>query len=615
MDNVRPSLGMIFNNLDEGAEFYKRYAHNIGFSVRSLTGVKDKKTGFVIWKYFLCSKEGYNQPTNQSMNGGKSKRLKETREGCGAKIKIKRTKEGKYEIKEFVEHHTHALATPTKRHLLRSTRKVNSMHKAVLFTCSRANIGPAKAYQLIKHQVGGYDKVGCTQKDLQNYQTGLKIMISDYDAQMFKENFERKKELDPSYYFAYEVDDEHRLKYFFWADGIGRKNYATFGDIVSFDTTYGTNKYSMIFAPFTGRNHHRQCITFGAAFLCDEKTESFTWLFEKFLEAMGETPEEFEHSWTQVVNEFELTKNEWFSSMYEIRHSWIPAYFKDLFLAGLFRTTSISKSENSVFGSLTDKWLNLVEFWVRYESIIDRQRHNQKKSDHDTSHSLPILKTNHSIEKHARDIYTHANFYVFQKETKEENGSIIFEVMTVILGNQSKELYLIILWTMWLIAHGRGIDAIPSYYIVHRWTKSATCSLIFDMDTVVDEGCSQIQLANIEISELWKDFHGCAELVGYDIDKIRVLRNGIIDFKKSLLESTNVCVDNKTNDLEAYVESTIPVKIDIHPPKHSITKGSGKRIPSGKEKAIEDKQKRQRLCKSCGKYAQHDSRNCPMKEA
>ncbi|XP_021762899.1 protein FAR1-RELATED SEQUENCE 5-like [Chenopodium quinoa] len=437
----------------------------------------------------------------------------------------------------------------------------------------------------------------------------------------------------------------------------------------------------MIFAPITGRNHHRQCITFGAAFLCDEKTESFTWLFEKFLEAMGghkprciitdqdpamkaaiknifdtsshrfcmwhilkkvsekvggslnsnedfqdkfkscvwqsETPEEFEHSWTQVVNEFELTKNEWFSSMYEIRHSWIPAYFKDLFLAGLFRTTSISESENSVFGSLTDKWLNLVEFWVRYESIIDRQRHNKKKSDHDTSHSLPILKTNHSIEKHARDIYTHANFYVFQKEfwcscmycgvkeTKEENGNIIFEVHDN--GIPCRHIL--------CVFKGRGIDAIPSYYIVHRWTKSATCSLIFDMDTVVDEGCSQIQLANIEISELWKDFHGCAELVGYDIDKIRVLRNGIIDLKKSLLESTNVCVDNKTNDLEAYVESTIPVKIDIHPPKHSITKGSGKRIPSGKEKAIEDKQKRQRLCKSCGKYAQHDSRNCPMKEA
>ena len=43
----------------------------------------------------------------------------------------------------------------------------------------------------------------------------------------------------------------------------------------------------MIFAPFTGVDNHRHCVTFGAAFLGDEKSESFIWLFEKFLEAMG----------------------------------------------------------------------------------------------------------------------------------------------------------------------------------------------------------------------------------------------------------------------------------------------------------------------------------------
>ena len=49
---------------------------------------------------------------------------------------------------------------------------------------------------------------------------------------------------------------------------------------------YSINKYSMIFAPFTGLNHHRQYVTFGAAFLANEKVDSFTWLFEKFLETM-----------------------------------------------------------------------------------------------------------------------------------------------------------------------------------------------------------------------------------------------------------------------------------------------------------------------------------------
>lgn len=65
------------------------------------------------------------------------------------------------------------------------------------------------------------------------------------------------------------------------------KYYSLFGNVVSFDTTYKTNKYLMIFASFTRVNHHRQCITFGATFLANEKDDdSIVWLFEKFIEAM-----------------------------------------------------------------------------------------------------------------------------------------------------------------------------------------------------------------------------------------------------------------------------------------------------------------------------------------
>lgn len=140
------------------------------------------------------------------------------------------------------------------------------------------------------------------------------------------------------------------------------------------------------------------------------------------------------------------------------------------------------------------------------------------------------------------------------------------------------------------------------------------CSPMFNVNIVADEGCSQSQLANTEISELWNEFHSCAELIGYDIDKIRFFKNGILDLKKSMLESSNVPPENKSKDLEAYVECVLPTQIDILPPNHSKTKGSGKRIQSGKEKAIDQQQKRQRLCKTCGNYALHDSRNCPTKE-
>lgn len=57
--------------------------------------------------------------------------------------------------------------------------------------------------------------------------------------------------------------------------------------MVSFDTTYRTNKYNMICAPFVGINHHWKNVLFGCAFLLDETTVTFTWLFETFLESMG----------------------------------------------------------------------------------------------------------------------------------------------------------------------------------------------------------------------------------------------------------------------------------------------------------------------------------------
>ena len=73
----------------------------------------------------------------------------------------------------------------------------------------------------------------------------------------------------------------------FWADAICRKNYSVFGDVLSVDSTYTTNQYDMKFVPFTGVNHHLQSIFLGAAFLADEKIESFVWLFQIFLKAMG----------------------------------------------------------------------------------------------------------------------------------------------------------------------------------------------------------------------------------------------------------------------------------------------------------------------------------------
>ena len=88
---------------------------------------------------------------------------------------------------------------------------------------------------------------------------------------------------------------------------------------------------------------------------------------------------------------------------------------------------------------------------------------------------------------------------------------------------------------------------------------------------------------------------------------------GIQEISKELKDSSGNTSDGKVSQLEYFIGSTAPEKIEILPPKQSSTKGSGKRIKGGKEQAIEQQQKRKRLCKSCGEQVYHDSRNRPKK--
>ncbi|XP_074266464.1 protein FAR1-RELATED SEQUENCE 7-like [Silene latifolia] len=54
-----------------------------------------------------------------------------------------------------------------------------------------------------------------------------------------------------------------------------RDNYKIFGDAVSFDPTDSTNKYSMVFTPFTGVDHHKRSVTFCGALIAREDYELF----------------------------------------------------------------------------------------------------------------------------------------------------------------------------------------------------------------------------------------------------------------------------------------------------------------------------------------------------
>jgi len=59
-----------------------------------------------------------------------------------------------------------------------------------------------------------------------------------------------------------------------------------FGEVVTFDITYLTNKYDMPFDPFVGVNHHGQSVLLGCIVLSNEDATTSTRLFTTWLECM-----------------------------------------------------------------------------------------------------------------------------------------------------------------------------------------------------------------------------------------------------------------------------------------------------------------------------------------
>lgn len=109
----------------------------------------------------------------------------------------------------------------------------------------------------------------------------------DNDVNKTVEIFKQMHVKDPGFQWSLERDRENRIKTLIWCSGKSREQYACFGDVIIFDTTYCTNFYKMPFGLFVGVNNHFQSIIYGGVLMKEETTESFKWVFKEFLKLMG----------------------------------------------------------------------------------------------------------------------------------------------------------------------------------------------------------------------------------------------------------------------------------------------------------------------------------------
>ncbi|XP_076934915.1 protein FAR1-RELATED SEQUENCE 5-like [Bidens hawaiensis] len=295
--------------------------------------------------------------------------------------------------------HNHEMVHANDMHFVRSNRKLTHVQQDIIYEMSTLNLGPVKAFNIMRTKYEGFEEVGATKDDCKNFKQSLTCYIGEYDAEMVVQRLSGKKKFCDGYSFEYKVNTNGELDRLFWAYDISKKNYLAFRDIISLDATFKTNKYNMVFVPFTVIDNHCRNVTVGVALLSSESIESYSWLLKVFLihlvgvslcnnenfkrkicdivwtDAISQS--EFETQWKLIMKEYDLETNKWLSDMFEMR---------------------------------------LIDFFNHFDHCMEIQRHNGRKNDHDTMYKHPDPVSSNPFEKEAELIYTKAIFNDFQDE-------------------------------------------------------------------------------------------------------------------------------------------------------------------------------------------------------
>ncbi|XP_031101941.1 protein FAR1-RELATED SEQUENCE 5-like [Ipomoea triloba] len=459
----------------------------------------------------------------------------------------------------------------------------------------------------------------------------------------------KRRELCEAFGFEYDVDESDQLSRVFLADAVSRKNFSLFGDVVSFDATYRSNRYNLVFVPFTDIDNHKRCITFGAGLLTKEDIDSYLWLLESFKKIMGHDsicvvtdqdpavkvvvaqvfgaskhrfcmwhimckvgekvgpvlskdevfrrklncivwdnsidPEAFELRWNQIMEKYGLGDNGWFRYLFES-----PVHFGHLhtFMMSLWRVCAIGA-----------------------------QRHAQAKLNADCEACFPVLKTPLTLERHAMGVYTISVFYDVQEEIcaacfscqvvslSDSDGCVSYVIkdgdhrawaVDLVLDDNCARCSCKMFERMGLLCKhiffvfkDRGLESIPSRYLVHQWTKGACLHPIFDIDGIVVDQSAKVENVRLLTNLMWSDIYACVGLADGNIDRLSQIRSVINDQMKLFLQDgsengSSVAVGSKQSVINLFCGSVSKAStVEVHDPVKAKNKGSGKRLKSGRE--------------------------------
>ncbi|XP_030453189.1 protein FAR1-RELATED SEQUENCE 6-like [Syzygium oleosum] len=439
-----PRIGINFASQQETRCYYEKYASQKGFGVRKIS-TKRNIDGQSSYYSLACVKGGKQKSTAKSRF---ISRLS-IKTDCKAKINVIVDGDGQCTISRVLLDHNHALSPKISR-FQRSRRKLDSYSKRRVELNDLASIPLDKNSHSVASEVGESENLAFGEKDCGNYIAEVEqLKLTIGDAEALCNYFVRMQRRNSNFFYVIDMDEEGRLRNVFWADARSRAAYESFGDVLFFDTTYLTNKYDMSLTTFVGVNHHGQPILYGCGLLSREDVGAYDWLFRSWLECMhgrppnaiitdqckmiqaavaevfpssrhrlclwhimkklpeklgglaqykaiekilkgavyeSLNPQEFEESWSKMIEEFNFEKNEWLSSLFVDSHRWVPIYVKKVFWAGL-STTQRNESMDAFLDDYVSSKTSLKQFVEQYDSALKSKVDRENKADYCSSNS------------------------------------------------------------------------------------------------------------------------------------------------------------------------------------------------------------------------------------
>uniref|UniRef100_A0ACD5YRL1 Uncharacterized protein n=1 Tax=Avena sativa TaxID=4498 RepID=A0ACD5YRL1_AVESA len=278
LSNHVPTINMIFDTDDQAYGFYNECNKSGPVLDKEVDEERRRKKQ-------LRKQERTGCATPKASRQRRTNRIEIT--GCEAEMIIT-LKDSKWVVTNIELQNNHQLSPHDEIKFMRSHKHMTEQEKLYIRTFDSVNLPTRNIMAILTYLRGGKKRdVPYNKKCVSNVRTSIRNENNTNDMMQVLEYFRKRKADDPTFFYDFKLVDGNKVESIFWADGFSIKMYDLYGDCISFDTTYKTNKYNLPFAPFVGVTGHGHNCLFACAILHNETKDCFNWLFKTFEKCMG----------------------------------------------------------------------------------------------------------------------------------------------------------------------------------------------------------------------------------------------------------------------------------------------------------------------------------------